>query len=101
MKRLQAHGTNVVVKPLEESEKLYGSIIVPDMGKERPELGEVMSVGPGRQSEFGKVIKPEAKIGNIVLVPKIGSIKVDFEGQEYFLVQDREILATVVEQKEI
>jgi len=96
-KTLQANNDRVIIKPVESGEEMYGSIIIPDMGKERPEMGQVISVGPGRQSEFGSWIEVKAKVGDIVLVPKIGSMRVDFEGQEYFITSDREILATILE----
>lgn len=101
MKKLNPANDRVVVKPIEEDEQLYGNIIVPDMGKERPEMGEVVASGPGRMSEFGKHIPVKAKVGQVVLVPKIGSIRVELEGQEYYIVQDREILAIVEEGIEV
>jgi len=86
----------VIVKPVEEGEQMYGNIVVPDMGKEKPEMGEVIAVGPGRMSEYGKLIPVRScNVGDIVLLPKIGSLRVDFEGEEYFIAQDREILAVV------
>ena len=94
-KTLQPQNDRVLIKPIESGEEMYGTIIVPDMGKEKPEMGEVIAVGPGRQSEFGQFIRVEAKVGDIVLIPKVGTIRIDFDGQEYFIVQDREILATV------
>jgi chaperonin GroES len=96
-KVLQPQNDRVLIKPVESGEEMYGSIIIPDMGKEKPEMGEVIAVGPGRQSEFGQFIQVNARVGDIVLVPKIGSMRIDFEGQEYFITPDREILATVVE----
>ena len=101
MKKLNPANDRVVVKPIEEDEQLYGNIIVPDMGKERPEMGEVIAAGPGRMSEFGKHIPVKAKAGQVVLVPKIGSIRVELEGQEFYIVQDREILAIVEEDIEV
>ena len=101
MKKLNPANDRVVVKPIEEDEQLYGNIIVPDMGKERPEMGEVIAAGPGRMSEFGKHIPVKAKVGQVVLVPKIGSIRVELEGQEIYIVQDREILAIVEEDIEV
>lgn len=101
MKKLNPANDRVVVKPIEEDEQLYGNIIVPDMGKERPEMGEVIAAGPGRMSEFGKHIPVKAKVGQVVLVPKIGSIRVELEGQEFYIVQDREILAIVEEGTEV
>ena len=96
-KVLQPQNDRVLIKPIEVGEEMYGNIIVPDMGKEKPEMGEVIAVGPGRQSEFGSFIEVQARVGDVVLVPKIGSLRIDFEGQEYFITPDREILATVLE----
>jgi chaperonin GroES len=99
-KELLANSDRVIVKPVEAGEERFGSIILPDMGKERPEMGEVVSVGPGRQSEFGQFIQVQAQVGDVVLIPKIGTIRIDFEGEEYFLLPDREILATIKESQE-
>ena len=99
-KLLQPQNDRVLIKPVESGEEMYGNIIIPDMGKEKPEMGEVIAVGPGRQSEFGQFIRVNAKVGDFVLIPKIGSLRIDFEGQEYFITQDREILATVLESQD-
>ena len=99
-KELSANSDRVIVKPAEAGEERFGSIIIPDMGKEKPEMGEVVSVGPGRRSEFGQFIRVEAKVGDIVLIPKTGTIRIDFNGQEYFVLPDREILATIKEAQE-
>ena len=86
----------IVIKPIDEGEQTYGSIVIPDMGKEKPEMGEVISIGPGRLSEYGKMIPIRScKIGDVVLVPKIGTLRIDFEGEEYYIAQDREVLAVV------
>jgi chaperonin GroES len=94
-KKLMMKHDKVLVKPIEESEQLYGSIIVPDLGKEKPQIGEVLDVGPGRVTEFGTKIEVTVQVGDIVLVPKIGTIRVDFEGEEYYILPDREILAVI------
>lgn len=99
-KVLQPQNDRVLIKPITSGEEMYGSIIIPDMGKEKPEMGEVIAVGPGRQSEFGQYIRVNAQVGDIVLIPKIGSLRIDFDGEEYFITQDREILATVLESQE-
>ena len=86
----------ILIKPVDEGEQTYGSIVIPDMGKEKPEMGEVISVGPGRLSEYGKMIPIRScKVGDTVLVPKIGTLRIDFEGEEYYIAQDREVLAVV------
>ena len=85
----------VIIKPIEEDEQMYGNIVIPDLGKERPEMCEVIAVGPGRKTEYGQYIGVNAKVGDIVLVPKIGTIRIDFEGDEYFITPDKEILASI------
>lgn len=97
MKQLQPMNDRVVVRPIEETESTYGNIIIPDLGKERPEMGEVIAVGPGRMSEFGHMIPVNAKVGDKVLIPKIGTIRVEFDSDEYYIVPDKEILAIVKE----
>ena len=101
MKQLLPTNDRILIKPVDEGEQTYGSIVIPDMGKEKPEMGEVLAIGPGRQSELDprKLINVRScKVGDIVLVPKIGTLRIDFEGDEYYIVQDREILATVKEE---
>jgi len=97
-KTLIPQNDRVLVRPIDEGEQMYGNIVIPDMGKEKPEMGEVVAVGPGRKSEFGQYIGVNAKVGDIVLVPKIGTLRIDFEGDEFYIVQDKEILATVKEE---
>ena len=99
-KLLQPTNDRIIVKPIDEGEQTYGSIVIPDMSKERPEMGEVIAVGPGRLSEYGKSIPVRScRVGDIVLVPKIGTLRVDFEGDEYFIAQDKEILAVIKEEQ--
>ena len=96
-KKLIPQNDRVLIKPVEAEEQRYGSLIVADMGQERPEMGEVIAVGPGRQTEFGQFIRVNARVGDIVLIPRIGSIRVPFEREEYYITPDKEILATVKE----
>lgn len=96
-KLLSPSNDRVLIKPIDEGEQTYGSIVIPDMGKERPEMGEVIAVGPGRTSEFGQLIEVKHKVGDIVLVPKIGTLRIDFEGEEFYIAQDKEILAVIKE----
>ena len=95
-KTLSPTNDRILIKPIDEGEQTYGSIVIPDMGKEKPEMGEVLATGPGRLSEHGQLITVRScKVGDVVLVPKIGTLRIDFEGQEYYIAQDREILAVV------
>jgi len=97
MKALEPLNDRVLIKPIDEGEQMYGNIVIPDMGKERPEMGEVVAVGPGRMSEFGKFITNSVNVGDIVLVPKIGTLRIEFESKEYFITPFKEILCVVKE----
>lgn len=94
--KLQPTNDRILIKPIDEGEQTYGSIVIPDMGKEKPEMGEVLAVGPGAWTATGTVNTVRScKVGDIVLVPKIGTLRIDFEGDEYYIAQDREVLAVV------
>lgn len=97
-KKLSPTNDRILIRPIDEGEQTYGNIVIPDMGKEKPEMGEVLAVGPGRQSELdpSKLISVRScKVGDTVLVPKVGTLRIDFDGKEYYLAQDREVLAVV------
>ena len=101
-KELKPTNDRVLLQPIDEGEQTYGNIVIPDMGKERPEMGKVLQIGPGRMSENGTMMLVRScKVGDIVLVPKIGTLRIDFEGDEYFIAQDREILAVIEQDPEI
>ena len=101
MKSIIPANDRLLVRPIDEGEQTYGSIVIPDMGKEKPELGEVLAVGPGRLSEYGKMIPIRScKVGDIVLLPKIGTLRIDFEGEEYYIAQDREVLGVITQTEE-
>jgi len=98
-KKLLPSNDRLLIRPIDEGEKTYGNIVIPDMGKEKPEMGEIIAVGKGRLSEYGHFVPVNHKVGDIVLVPKIGTLRIDFEGEEYYIAQDREFLAVVKNSK--
>jgi chaperonin GroES len=101
MKSILPANDRILVKPIDEGEQTYGSIVIPDMGKEKPELGKVLATGPGRLSEYGKMIPIRScKVGDMVLLPKIGTLRIDFEGDEYYIAQDREVLGVITQTEE-
>lgn len=94
-KKLVAHWDKILIKPLPESEKIIEGIILPDMGRETPEFGEVISVGEGVMNVFGHFIPNTMKVGQIVAIPRIGSFNFSYDGQDYFLTREQEILVTI------
>ena len=71
----------IVILPIEEGEQKYGNIIVPDAGGERPEIGTVLAVGPGRISTDGTLIPNRLEVGVTVMVPTFGAQKVELENE--------------------
>ena len=85
----------VVILPKEEGEQMYGNIIVPDGSQEKPEIGKVMAVGPGRVSTEGVLIKNKLKVGQEVIVPKFGAQVVAVENETYIIASENDILGII------
>jgi chaperonin GroES len=85
----------VVVKPSAAEEKTKGGIILPDTAKEKPVMGEVVAVGPGKVSDDGKKITPEVKVGDKVLYGKYSGTEVTVDGEEYLIMREADIFAIV------
>ena len=101
--KLEALFDAVIVKPVEEEETMYGSIVVPDAGKDRNERGTVVAVGPGKPTVTGHFIETIIKEGDTVILPTMGFSKLEHNGEEYFIGPENQILARVKknEKKEI
>ena len=89
----------VVILPIEEGEQKYGNIIVPDAGGERPEMGTVLAVGPGRISTDGTLIPNRLEVGVTVMVPKFGAQVVVVENETYIMASENDILG-IIKQKD-
>ena len=86
----------VVILPNEEEEQMYGNIVVPDTGKEKPEIGEIVAVGPGRISTNGTLIPNKLKVGQQVIVPKFGAQVVVVENETYIIASENDILGIII-----
>ena len=85
----------VIILPQEEGEQMYGNIIVPDAGGEKPEIGTVLAVGPGRVSTNGVLIENKLRKGQTVMVPKFGAQKVEIENETYIIAGESDILGII------
>jgi len=93
MKVIPLH-SNVLIKQQDETETMYGNIIVPDAGKEKPLMGEVIAVGPGSWSVTGeKFLETTIKIGQLVAFPSFGGQRITVEGDEYIVVKEQDLIA--------
>ena len=86
----------VVVKRIESDDKTAGGIIIPDTAKEKPQEGEVVSVGPGARDESGKLVPLDVKAGNRVLFGKWSGTEVKLDGEELIIMKESDIMGVLV-----
>ena len=84
----------VIVRRVEEEEKTKGGIIIPDTAKEKPQEGEVIAVGPGRQDD-GKVIPLDVKKGDRILFGKYSGTEIKLDGEEHLIMREEDILGVL------
>ena len=92
-------GDKIIILPQDEGEQMYGNIVVPDTGQEKPEMGTVLAVGPGRVSPNGTLIPNKLKTGQTVIVPKFGAQVVVIENETYIVASENDVLG-IIKQKE-
>jgi chaperonin GroES len=95
MSKLNPKNGFAILKPIEEQEQTYGNIVIPDLGKERPEMGEVIAVSQTYNWHRGEYVDSQFAIGQKVLIPKMGTMKITVEGEDYFITKDTEILSVI------
>jgi chaperonin GroES len=93
--KLEALFNAVIVKPIELEETMFGNIIVPDLGSERNKTAEVVSIGPGVESGYGKFLATTLKVGDVVVLPALGFTKFEYEGEEFWIGKENDILAKI------
>ena len=86
---------NVLIRPLEAEEKTPSGIILPDSAKEKPQIGEVMAVGPGSITNDGKLIPMTVKTGQKVMYKKWGGNEIKVGSEEWTMVEQKDILAII------
>lgn len=96
--KLEALYNAVIVKPIEAEETTYGGIIVPDLGNEKNKLAEVVAIGPGYYSPMGNFVETVLKEGDTVVLPTMGFSKLEYEGEEYWIGPENQVLGKLVEE---
>jgi len=91
--KMKPLSNRVVVKPQAVEEKTASGIILPDTAQEKPQMGEIVAVGPGKMSESGHLIKMTLKKGDKVLYGKYSGSEID--GGELLIMRESDILATL------
>ncbi len=85
----------VLIKPVQQDEITASGIVLPDTVKEKPQMGEVMAVGPGGMSEDGKTLPMQVKVGQKVLYKKWGGNEVKVGSEEWMLLEQKDVMAVV------
>ena len=88
-------GDRVVIRRVEEEAKTKGGIIIPDNAKEKPQEGEVISVGPGARDEDGKRIPIDVVVGDRILFGKWSGSEVKIDGDELLIMKEADILGVL------
>jgi chaperonin GroES len=96
----------ILIRRVEEAETTRGGIIIPDSAKDKPQEGEVISVGKGKISEEGKVRPLDVKDGDRILFGKYSGTEIKIDGEDFIIMREEEVLgiltgaATSVTKKE-
>ena len=93
--KLKPLSDRIVVKAHEAEEKTASGIILPDTAKEKPQMGEILAIGPGKMNDSGTINKMSLKKGDKVLYGKYSGTEVNIEGQELLIMRESDILATL------
>ena len=88
-------GDRVLVKRVEEEAKTKGGIIIPDTAKEKPQEGEVISVGPGARDDSGKIQPLDVKVGDRILFGKWSGSEVKLDGEDLLIMKESDILGVL------
>tara|TARA_Y100000590_G_scaffold363040_1_gene420490 strand:+ start:72 stop:356 length:285 start_codon:yes stop_codon:yes gene_type:complete len=85
----------IVVRAQEAEETTSSGIILPDTAKEKPQIGIVVSVGPGKINDSGETVKMTLKKNDKVLYGKYSGTEVNVDGEELLIMRESDILATL------
>lgn len=81
----------ILVQRIEEGETTVGGLIVPDTAKEKPLSATVIAAGPGRRTDEGKIVPPEVKTGDRVLIGKYAGNEIEVAGETFLILREDEI----------
>jgi chaperonin GroES len=90
-------GDRIVIELVESEEKTASGIVLPDSAKEKPQEGKVVAVGSGRVLESGERVALEVNVGDRIIFSKYGGTEVKYQGAEYLILRESDILAVVGE----
>jgi chaperonin GroES len=93
--KLRPLDDGLVIKQLEAEEKTSGGIIMPDAAKEKPQIGKVVALGPGKTMDNGKLAKMTVKKGDEVIYPRYMGNDVEIDSEKYIICKESDILGII------
>jgi chaperonin GroES len=93
--KIRPVGDRVVVKPAAKEEVTKSGIVIPDTAKEKPQEGTVVAVGSGRLLDNGDRAPIDVREGDRILFAKYGGTEFKFDGEEYLVLKENDILAII------
>jgi chaperonin GroES len=85
----------ILVRRVEEASTTRGGILIPDSAKDKPQEGEVISVGKGRSNEDGKVFPLAVKAGDNILFAKYAGTEIKIDGEDFLIMKEEEVLGVL------
>jgi chaperonin GroES len=92
---LKPLGDRIIIELVELEEKTASGIVLPDTAKEKPQEGKVIAVGTGRILENGERVALEVSVGDNIIFSKYAGTEVKYDGNEYLIVRENDILAII------
>jgi chaperonin GroES len=92
---LRPLGDRIIIELVESEEKTASGIVLPDSAKEKPQEGKVIAVGTGRVLESGERVALDVTEGNRIIFSKYAGTEVKYQGVEYLILRESDILAIV------
>jgi len=86
---------HIFVEPIKEEKTSKAGIVIPDTAEEKPMMGKVLAVGPGRQNDEGKVVPMNIKVGDKVLFAKYSPTEIKIDDKEYYVIRESDVMAIV------
>lgn len=93
--KLKAIYNAVICKPYEMEKSTNSNIITADLGEEKNKIAEIVAVGPGQFSINGDLIPTQLQIGQIIILPTMGFSRFVYDGEEYFIGKENEVLGII------
>ena len=85
----------ILVRRVEEAKTTRGGIIIPDSAKDKPQEGEVLSVGRGKSNDEGKVFPLAVKEGDRILFGKYAGTEIKIDNEDYIIMREEEVLGVL------